>query len=131
MSDFNVNYANLKRRGQVQNFQDLLTNWFKPLFEATLNPSAHPELAEVRRLTIVHPWVVIGYPSIDRFSPIGLGYPPPLISEYISSLSRSPPSLVLSPSTLSPLLIRAQSFLSFSMHACTHACMLFRRPCTD
>jgi AMP deaminase len=35
------------KAGVVKNFADLITNIFQPLFEVALDPSTHPELAEV------------------------------------------------------------------------------------
>nr|UIX35720.1 AMPD [Schizochytrium sp.] len=37
-------YAVYKATGQVQNFQDMLTNIFEPLFAVTLDPGSNPEL---------------------------------------------------------------------------------------
>lgn len=33
-----------RANGIIKNFQEFLTNLFKPLFEATINPQSHPEL---------------------------------------------------------------------------------------
>ncbi|CAF3742780.1 unnamed protein product [Rotaria sp. Silwood1] len=37
---FNVHHAS----GKIKNFQELLTNLFQPLFDATINPESHPDL---------------------------------------------------------------------------------------
>lgn len=37
-------YDVYKQNGMVQSFQDILDNIFMPLFEATNDPSSHPEL---------------------------------------------------------------------------------------
>jgi len=40
-------YKILKKHGYIKNFQDLLDNFFKPLFEASDSSEKHPELAKV------------------------------------------------------------------------------------
>ena len=44
--------------GKTRSFQDMLENLFCPLFEATLNPEAHPEVAELLK----H---IVGFDSVD------------------------------------------------------------------
>lgn len=46
MNLFNVNNSSdvYKANGIIKNFQEFLTNLFQPLFEATIDPSSHPDL---------------------------------------------------------------------------------------
>ncbi|KAF4719582.1 hypothetical protein FOZ63_020885, partial [Perkinsus olseni] len=37
-------YSIYKKNGEIQNFQQFLSNIFEPLFEATFDPEAHPEV---------------------------------------------------------------------------------------
>ena len=37
-------YAVYKQQGTIENFQQLLDNIFRPLFEVTLDPASHPHL---------------------------------------------------------------------------------------
>ncbi|CAF3901056.1 unnamed protein product [Rotaria sordida] len=51
---FNVHYAS----GKLKNFQELLTNLFQPLFDATINPESHPDLFRFMRY-------FTGFDSVD------------------------------------------------------------------
>ncbi|CAF1035707.1 unnamed protein product [Rotaria sordida] len=51
---FNVHYAS----GKLKNFQELLTNLFQPLFDATINPESHPDLFHFMRY-------FTGFDSVD------------------------------------------------------------------
>mmetsp|Transcript_17157 Transcript_17157/g.37212 ORF Transcript_17157/g.37212 Transcript_17157/m.37212 type:complete len:884 (+) Transcript_17157:191-2842(+) len=53
-------YAGKKKcsDGKTRSFQEMLENLFCPLFEATLNPEAHPEVAELLK----H---IVGFDSVD------------------------------------------------------------------
>ena len=35
-----------KKTGELDNFGEMISNIFEPLFEVTLDPSTHPDLAE-------------------------------------------------------------------------------------
>jgi len=43
--DIKQDYANLKSREKIKNFQEYLNNVFMPLFDVTMNPNTHPNLA--------------------------------------------------------------------------------------
>ncbi len=51
-------YAVYRKIGQISNFQDMLTNIFKPLFEVTLDPSTHPKLHTLLQS-------IIGFDCVD------------------------------------------------------------------
>mmetsp|Transcript_33130 Transcript_33130/g.95239 ORF Transcript_33130/g.95239 Transcript_33130/m.95239 type:complete len:709 (+) Transcript_33130:3-2129(+) len=51
-------YSVYRASGQLSCFQDMLDNIFVPMFEATLDPQAHPEVAEFMSL-------VSGFDSVD------------------------------------------------------------------
>lgn len=55
------------KSGNIRNFQELLENIFVPLFEATLNPSAHPELDLFMD-------AIVGFDSVDDESRPELGH---------------------------------------------------------
>lgn len=56
-------YSIYKSTGQVKNFQDLIDNIFKPLFEVTQNPQSHPKLHIFLQR-------VIGFDSVDDESKV-------------------------------------------------------------
>jgi AMP deaminase len=51
-------YASKAKVKGERSFQDMLENIFRPLFEATINPEKHPEVAEL----LIH---VVGFDSVD------------------------------------------------------------------
>eukprot|EP00708_Paratrimastix_pyriformis_P003109 GAFH01001878.1.p1 GENE.GAFH01001878.1~~GAFH01001878.1.p1 ORF type:complete len:399 (-),score=118.46 GAFH01001878.1:63-1259(-) len=51
-------YAESKRAGKIANFAQYMANFFEPLFEATINPQAHPLIDEFLR-------EVGGFDSVD------------------------------------------------------------------
>lgn len=51
-------YNIYKSRGTVSTFQDMLDNIFNPVFEATVDPSSHPEVACVLQQ-------IVGFDSVD------------------------------------------------------------------
>lgn len=51
-------YSVYHSAGQIRNFQDMLDNIFLPMFEATLDPSGHPEISKF--LTLIS-----GFDSVD------------------------------------------------------------------
>lgn len=48
LSEFPHSYSALRAAGRVSSFQELLVNWFKPLFDVTLDPTVDPDLDKVR-----------------------------------------------------------------------------------
>mmetsp|Transcript_101251 Transcript_101251/g.201180 ORF Transcript_101251/g.201180 Transcript_101251/m.201180 type:complete len:753 (+) Transcript_101251:3-2261(+) len=72
-------YSVYKATGQISSFQDMLDNIFVPLFEATLDPESHPEVAEF----LNH---ISGFDSVDDESKSnGPG------DRTFSSVERTPP----------------------------------------
>ena len=51
-------YSTYKKSGALSSFQDMLDNIFNPLFEATTDPSAHPEISLLLQQ-------VVGFDSVD------------------------------------------------------------------
>lgn len=51
-------YSTYKARGTVESFQDMLDNIFNPIFEATVDASAHPQVARLLQQ-------VVGFDSVD------------------------------------------------------------------
>ncbi|CAH2354152.1 AMP deaminase [[Candida] railenensis] len=51
-------YDLYKKNGNVESFQDILTNLFKPLFEVSIDPSSHPKLHVFLQR-------VVGFDSVD------------------------------------------------------------------
>jgi len=52
-------YQLWKKIGMINNFADIINNFFSPLFDATINPSAHPELNYFLNF-------VVGFDSVDN-----------------------------------------------------------------
>lgn len=51
-------YSSYRERNLVSSFQDLLDNIFNPIFEATIDPSAHPQIARLLQQ-------LVGFDSVD------------------------------------------------------------------
>lgn len=51
-------YSTYKERKNLDSFQDMLDNIFNPIFEATVDPSAHPQVARLLRQ-------LVGFDSVD------------------------------------------------------------------
>lgn len=51
-------YSTYKERGMVNSFQDMLDNIFNPIFEATVDPSSHPQVARLLQQ-------MVGFDSVD------------------------------------------------------------------
>lgn len=51
-------YSTYKERKNLESFQDMLDNIFNPIFEATVDPSAHPQVARLLQQ-------VVGFDSVD------------------------------------------------------------------
>lgn len=51
-------YSTYKERGFLDSFQDMLDNIFNPIFEATVDPSSHPQVSRLLQQ-------VVGFDSVD------------------------------------------------------------------